>query len=235
MEVIQLFINICTDVIENIPNQLRNTYIENHEIIIKTKIKIRSLKNIQKIFIRHKKYIENNCIQKTLGFRNGKSFCINKLSNNDIYTYYKKELKEIVLQNINKYDKNINNIILPSKNDDARCMIIIYDRPIDRIGYHYDNNYYTNCRFITVLLPLHVENDTSKFTYKHDNEIKSVSLNVGELLIFEGDKVYHKASLNRTYNKRIVLSGIYLIPDIDYNSKTAKNELYMKIKNYAFL
>jgi hypothetical protein len=230
-----LLINICEDVIENIPNQIRNIDIENDAFITKTKMNEGVLKNIRKKFIKYKEYIENNCIQKTLGGRNGKSFCINKSSNNDINTFYKNELKEIVLQNINKYYTNINTLIIPPKNDVARCMIIIYDRPIDRIGYHYDNNYYKKCRFITVLLPLYVENDTSLFTYKRGNEIINVHLNVGELLIFEGDKIYHKASLNKTYNKRIVLSCIYLIPvDIHYNSKLRQNDFFMKIKITRF-
>jgi len=218
-------------IIENIPNQIRYGHNENNRIFIHGLLDDNQTKEINRLFHKYNNTIQVYSIKRTLGGRNGKSYSIQQ-NEPELYNYYSTTLKSIVSSKLGEGCGG--ELITANERDKSRCMVITYDRPIDRIGYHYDNNYYTNCTFLTVLLPLYVEPNTSLYTYMDKNVEKTVNLKVGEILIFEGDKIYHKASINMTYNKRIVLSAIYLIPNKGSNTITQSNT-YMIVKNLMFL
>jgi hypothetical protein len=59
--------------------------------------------------------------------------------------------------------------------DQSSCSLLVYDRPRDHIGWHYDHNFY-NGRHFTVLLPL------------VNRHLPEARLSSAELMVRQGDE-----------------------------------------------
>lgn len=96
-------------------------------------------------------------------------------------------------------------------NDQSSCSILCYERPGDHIGWHYDYNFY-NGRHFTMLLPIVNEHNFKKtpsssnlVVRKNGQEIVTPTL-PNTLVLFEGARVYHKATKLGPDETRILLS-----------------------------
>ena len=90
-----------------------------------------------------------------------------------------------------------------------------YTEPGDHIGWHYDTSYYRGARY-TVLFGL-VDQSTCRLEcelYRGDGkrapELRSLALRPGTLVIFNGDKLYHRVTPSGEGERRIVLTLEYL-------------------------
>lgn len=90
-----------------------------------------------------------------------------------------------------------------------------YTEPGDHIGYHYDTSYYQGARY-TVLLGLVAESscrlECQLYTKNpdHDVQILSADLLPGMLVVFNGDKLYHRVTPLGQNERRIALTLEYL-------------------------
>ena len=90
-----------------------------------------------------------------------------------------------------------------------------YTEPGDHIQYHYDTSYYRGKRY-TVLLGL-VDQSTSKLEYQlyrnnpnRETQTNSVAVTPGTLVLFNGDKLYHRVTPLGDNEERIVLTMEYV-------------------------
>jgi hypothetical protein len=85
-----------------------------------------------------------------------------------------------------------------------------YTEPGDHIQYHYDTSYYQGKRY-TVLLGL-IDRSSSKLEYQlyGQTHTQSLALKPGTLVIFNGDKLYHRVTPLGTNEQRIVLTLEYV-------------------------
>ncbi|MFZ1325869.1 MAG: hypothetical protein WAT67_07580 [Candidatus Contendobacter sp.] len=95
--------------------------------------------------------------------------------------------------------------------DQSSCSLLVYDRPRDHIGWHYDHNFY-NGRHFTVLLPLvnrHLEEDrlsSAQLLIRQDGRERVMPTPPNTLIVFEGARVFHKVTRLEADELRIVLS-----------------------------
>jgi hypothetical protein len=95
--------------------------------------------------------------------------------------------------------------------DQSSCSILIYDRPGDHIGWHYDHNFYRG-RHFTVLIP--IVNDgrvpgtlsAARLIVKQADGERTLAVPPNMLVVFEGAKVLHKVTPIEAGERRIVLS-----------------------------
>jgi hypothetical protein len=90
-----------------------------------------------------------------------------------------------------------------------------YTEPGDHIQYHYDTSYYQGKRY-TVLIGL-VDRSSSRLEYQlyRDNpqrevETHSLALTPGTLVLFNGDKLYHRVTPLGENEQRIALTLEYV-------------------------
>ena len=90
-----------------------------------------------------------------------------------------------------------------------------YTEPGDHIGYHYDTSYYAGARY-TVLLGL-LDASSCRFEYQlykkdpaRTTEIASLQLTPGMLVLFNGDKLYHRVTPLGRHEQRIALTLEYV-------------------------
>ena len=93
--------------------------------------------------------------------------------------------------------------------------LYFYTEPGDHIGYHYDTSYYQGQRY-TVLIGL-VNAPSCKLEYQlhtknqhRETETHNVDLAPGMLVIFNGDKLYHRITPLANNEQRIALTFEYL-------------------------
>ncbi|WP_375506648.1 2OG-Fe(II) oxygenase [uncultured Nostoc sp.] len=106
--------------------------------------------------------------------------------------------------------------LLPCPDTDPHTYALYYyTEPGDHIQYHYDTSYYRGKRY-TVLLGL-VDDSSSKLEYQlykdipeRDMEMRSLSLKPGTLVLFNGDKLYHRVTPLGKNEQRIVLTLEYV-------------------------
>lgn len=114
--------------------------------------------------------------------------------------------------------------------DDAHTYALYYyTEEGDHIGWHYDTSYYRGSRF-TILVGL-VDDSSCKLEYqlykddptRETREI-SVSLTPGMLVIFNGDKLWHRVTPCRAGERRIALT-------LEYVTSTSMNPLRRFVSN----
>ncbi|MFT4561215.1 MAG: hypothetical protein ACI9BW_000955 [Gammaproteobacteria bacterium] len=100
-------------------------------------------------------------------------------------------------------------------NDPHTYALYYYTEPGDHIGYHYDTSYYQGARY-TVLLgllsspscqleyQLHTKNTACAITQA------SIELTPGQLVLFNGDKLYHRITPLAENERRVALTFEYL-------------------------
>ncbi len=100
--------------------------------------------------------------------------------------------------------------------DDAHAYALYYyTEPGDHIGYHYDTSYYKGARY-TVLLGL-IDESSCKLEYElfHDQPTRTpvpgaMSLAPGTLVVFNGDKLWHRITPAAAGDRRIALTLEYV-------------------------
>jgi hypothetical protein len=116
--------------------------------------------------------------------------------------------------------------ITPLTEPNSLCLVV-YEQEGDFIDWHFDTNHY-NGRYFTLLLPVSNVPTCGNYQYRNSNKkTQTVILDEGESLLFEGDKVYHKAKKLCANQRRVVLSCTFTtsqkIPTIEYIFQTIKN------------
>jgi hypothetical protein len=120
-------------------------------------------------------------------------------------------------------------------NDQSSCSLLIYDRPRDHIGWHYDHNFYRG-RHFTVLLCLvnedRVQNSLSSALLQarfHEN-IEIIPTPSNTLVVFEGAKVLHRVTGLGPEQTRIQLSMTFCT---DPNAPWIKSAI-RRVKDMAY-
>ncbi len=96
------------------------------------------------------------------------------------------------------------------RHDQSSCSILVYDQPDDRIGWHYDHNFY-NGRHFTALLPL-INTGTdqnlssSRLLVRESGETRIIPTPPNALALFEGALVRHCVTPLQRGERRVILS-----------------------------
>jgi hypothetical protein len=98
--------------------------------------------------------------------------------------------------------------------DQSSLSVLVYNKPGDHIGWHYDHNFYRG-RHFTVLLAIHNAGEAAhglSHAVLHarvpDRELE-ISTAPNTLVVFEGARVRHRVTPIRDGERRIVLSMTY--------------------------
>lgn len=95
--------------------------------------------------------------------------------------------------------------------DQSSCSILVYDRPGDHIGWHYDHNFY-RARHFTVLLSLENRRldgagcSSSNLETRSPDGVRQIPTDANTLVIFEGARVLHRATRLGRDERRLLLS-----------------------------
>jgi len=99
----------------------------------------------------------------------------------------------------------------------------------DFMSYHFDTNFSSGSRY-TVLIPLYINQyNESYLTIKNNNkEEEIIDISLGNGIVYNGDKVYHKVSKQSINGERITL-----IINLTTNHKySVFGKILQKIRNY---
>jgi hypothetical protein len=97
-------------------------------------------------------------------------------------------------------------VITTSLNQPSSLCIVTYEKEGDFIDWHFDTNHY-NGRFFTLLIPVSYEPTCGNYQYKDADEVvQTVTLQRGEAILFEGDKVFHRGKELCKDQFRVILS-----------------------------
>jgi len=122
--------------------------------------------------------------------------------------YHSKTLQDFISRTVGV------KVIPTPLHDQSSLSVLVYERPGDHIGWHYDHNFYRG-RHFTVLLPLHNRgHDANGLSHAHlSARLGGVETPLptapNTLIMFEGAKVLHKVSALAADERRIVLSMTY--------------------------
>ncbi len=119
--------------------------------------------------------------------------------------------------------------------DESSLSILLYERPGDHIGWHYDHNFYRG-RHFTVLLT--IENrghgadglSSSCLLVKVGRAEQAIPTPANTLVVFEGARVLHKVTPIGEGERRVVLSMTYCT---DPRNSLAR-EIARRFKDTAF-
>ena len=107
-------------------------------------------------------------------------------------------------------------IMLCPDSDPHACALYYYTEPGDHIGYHYDTSYYRGARY-TVLLGLVQRSESCRLVaqlFKDDptRETTEIALTYGpgDLVIFNGNKLWHAVTPLGPGEERVVLTMEYV-------------------------
>lgn len=120
-------------------------------------------------------------------------------------------------------------------NDQSSCSVLLYERPGDHIGWHYDHNFYRG-RHFTVLLPIVNRNaagddlSAARLSVRIGGEDREIPTPPNQLVVFEGAHVLHKASPIAQGERRIVLSMTFATD----SRSTLVQGVTRRIKDTAF-
>lgn len=107
-------------------------------------------------------------------------------------------------------------LLLCPDTDPHSCALYYYTEPGDHIGYHYDTSYYKGARY-TVLLGLLDESQHCRLVcdlYKDVSGKQPIRLELatapGDMVVFNGDKLWHAVTPLAEREERIVLTMEYV-------------------------
>jgi hypothetical protein len=96
--------------------------------------------------------------------------------------------------------------------DQSSCSLLYYDRPGDHIGWHFDHNFYRG-RHFTVLLSLENRGaatagrlSSGRLQRRLHGATREVPTPENVLVVFEGARVFHRATAVGDRERRIMLS-----------------------------
>jgi hypothetical protein len=119
--------------------------------------------------------------------------------------------------------------------DESSCSVLVYERPGDHIGWHYDHDFYRG-RHFTVLIPI-LNRDraghglsAARLFAKVDTEERMVSTPPNSMVVFEGAKVLHKATPIDEGERRVLLSMTFCTDP----RNSLPQEIARRIKDTAF-
>lgn len=98
--------------------------------------------------------------------------------------------------------------------DQSSLSVLVYERPGDHIGWHFDHNFYRG-RHFTILLALENRGidegslSRARLSARLDGVDTEVATPPNDLILFEGAKVLHKVSSLAAGERRIILSMTY--------------------------
>jgi hypothetical protein len=123
------------------------------------------------------------------------------------------------------------NIQRTPEHDQSSCSILVYSNPGDRIGWHFDHNFY-NGRHFTALLPLVNESNrneelsSARLMVNLDGREVEIPTPPNRLIIFEGARVRHCVTPQGENESRTMLSmtfctdpGTTLLKDVQRRFK----------------
>jgi len=102
-------------------------------------------------------------------------------------------------------------VVPTADHDQSSCSLLCYTQEGDHINWHFDHNFYTGRHFTVLLSIVNVgaEGGESKSQFMHreaDGTEHVMDTTENSLVIFEGDKVLHKATQLGAGDQRIILS-----------------------------
>lgn len=116
--------------------------------------------------------------------------------------------------------------------DQSSCSLLVYDRPGDHIGWHYDHNFYDG-RHFTALLPIVNEGPFGLSSARLVCDFEpahEVQTPPNTLVVFEGSCVRHKVTRLRDGERRVLLSMTYCTNPVSSPLKNAAR----RIKDTAY-
>lgn len=119
--------------------------------------------------------------------------------------------------------------------DESSLSVLLYERPGDHIGWHYDHNFYRG-RHFTVLLAMENQGhgadglSSSRLHVKDCGAERVIPTPANTLVVFEGARVLHKVTPIEEGERRVVLSMTYCT---DPRNSIAR-EIARRIKDTAF-
>ncbi|MGF1643454.1 MAG: hypothetical protein ACFCUJ_07400 [Thiotrichales bacterium] len=120
-------------------------------------------------------------------------------------------------------------------NDQSSCSLLVYDRPRDHIGWHYDHNFY-NGRHFTVLVALINRHRTTgglssaRLLARLNGQDTEIPTPPNTLVMFEGNRVLHKVTPLEHEELRVMLSMTFCT---DPRASAFKGAL-RRVKDIAF-
>ena len=114
--------------------------------------------------------------------------------------------------------------------DPHACALYFYTEPGDHMGFHYDTSYYKGSRY-TILLGLIQRSQTCRLVcrlFKDDPEREPRELQLaygpGDLVIFNGNKLWHGVSPLEAGGERVVLTMEYVTnPEMAWHKRLFSN------------
>jgi len=119
--------------------------------------------------------------------------------------------------------------------DQSSCSLLVYERPKDHIGWHYDHNFYHG-RHFTVLLSMVNEDrvhgglSATRLQANIDGQVEEIPTPANTLVIFEGARVLHRVTPLEEQQTRILLSMTFCTnPNAPWYKENAR-----RIKDMAY-
>lgn len=147
-----------------------------------------------------------------------------------VVAFYQSSEYQEILSNI------IGTKIAPTPtHDNSSLSILVYEKPGDHIGWHYDHNFYKG-RHFTVLIAIENRGNnedglsSARLLVRTKNGDTVVPTPPNLLVLFEGSKTLHRALPIKEGERRVVLSMTYCT---DPRNSLAK-EIMRRIKDTAF-
>jgi hypothetical protein len=143
--------------------------------------------------------------------------------------YHSQDLKTAISRRIGA------TVVSTPMHDQSSCSVLIYDEPGDRIGWHYDYNFY-NGRHFTVLLSLVNEHrfqpglSSASLRTRKNGLVKVIPTPPNTLVLFEGAYVYHGVTALGPDERRIILSMTFCTDP----ATTAVKDLARRVKDIAY-
>lgn len=112
-----------------------------------------------------------------------------------------------------------------------RMFARMYNKQNDYMNWHYDDNNTMGSK-LTAIVPLHVDDscNTAQFEYmdQRDGDVHTVAVRVGEMVVYDGENVYHRVTVQRRSNcERLVL----VIPLYTNSDMTLTNRVVHTLKS----
>ena len=121
--------------------------------------------------------------------------------------------------------------LLPCPESDPHaCALYFYTEPGDHMGFHYDTSYYRGARY-TILLGLIQGSQTCRLLcqlYKDDPQRETRELQLsygpGDLVVFNGNRLWHGVSPLEVGGERVVLTMEYVTnPEMAFHKRLFSN------------